>query len=411
MPRRHDIDALRALAFGLLILYHVGMFYVAGWEWHVKSAYAAEWLRWPMRFVNLWRMDLIFLVSGVALSFLAGGKNAQEAGGTLFAQRSLRLLLPLAFGMAVIVPIQPYAQGVSNGLVEPGFAAFLARYYTGGPWPYGAFDGWDFGVTWNHLWYLAYLWVYTAVLLSARPVLELFKQNFLALRNAWLVLVPALPLAFYALVLQPRFPATHDLLHDWYLHAVYFTLFAYGWWIGADAGFWAEAKRLRHWALGLALIAFFLIKSLYAWCAIVAILGYAHAHLNRPLRWLAWANESVYPWYLLHQSFIVALGFLLAPYALGPWLEPAAILAGTLLGCWLVTDGLARRIGWLRPWVGLKRGGLDELVVLAYPSVGGKQEEFRADGAELPVAGVHHFPRDSMRLRRRTGSGSFHIER
>jgi hypothetical protein len=267
--------------------------------------------------------------------------------------------------MALIVPIQPYAQGVSNGLVEPGFAAFLARYYTGGPWPHGAFDGWEQRATWNHLWYLAYLWAYTAVLLGARFLLKFPKAKFLGLRGAGLLLVPALPLALYALVLQPRFPATHDLVHDWHLHALYFTLFAYGWWIGADAGFWAEARRLRHAALGVGLLSFallvvtregILIKNLYLWSAIVALLGYAHAHLNRPFRWLGWANESVYPWYLLHQSFIVALGFLLAPYALGPWLEPAAILAGTLLGCWLVTDGLARRIGWLRPLFGLKGG-------------------------------------------------------
>lgn len=364
MQRRHDIDALRALAFGLLILYHVAMFYVAGWDWHIKSAYAAEWLRWPMRFLNLWRMDLIFLISGLALSFLA----RREAGGALFGQRSQRLLLPLAFGMAVIVPFQPYAQGVANGLVDAGFGNFLALYYTGGPWPRGAFDGWNFGVTWNHLWYLVYLWAYTAVLLGTRSLLELLKANFLKLRGAWLFVVPILPLALYALILQPRFPQTHDLLHDWHLHAVYFTLFAYGWWIGADAGFWEEAKQLRHVALSVALVSFVsfvitregvLIKNLYLWGVIIAILGYAHTHLNKPFGWLDWANDSVYPWYLLHQSFIVMLGYFLAPLALGPLLEPAAILAGTVLGCWLVTDLAVRRSRWLRPLFGLKGIGFD----------------------------------------------------
>jgi peptidoglycan/LPS O-acetylase OafA/YrhL len=37
MTRRHDIDALRVLAFALLILYHLAMLYVADWEWHLKS--------------------------------------------------------------------------------------------------------------------------------------------------------------------------------------------------------------------------------------------------------------------------------------------------------------------------------------------------------------------------------------
>ena len=49
MNRRHDIDALRVLAFALVILYHVGMYYVAGWHWHIKSPQAVEWLQGPMR--------------------------------------------------------------------------------------------------------------------------------------------------------------------------------------------------------------------------------------------------------------------------------------------------------------------------------------------------------------------------
>ena len=45
--RRHDIDALRVCAFGLLILFHIGMFYVP-WDWHVKSGHVAGWLELPM---------------------------------------------------------------------------------------------------------------------------------------------------------------------------------------------------------------------------------------------------------------------------------------------------------------------------------------------------------------------------
>ncbi|HTQ76887.1 MAG TPA: acyltransferase family protein [Burkholderiales bacterium] len=361
MERRHDIDALRALAFALLILYHVGMFYVAGWPWHVKSAWTAEWLHWPMRFLNLWRMDLLFVVSGVALSFLARGRTT----GELLRLRSLRLLLPLAFGMAAVVPFQAYAEGVSRGLVDPGFGRFLLHYYAGGPWPRHAFAGSEFGMTWNHLWYLPYLWAYTAVLLAARRLLAPLGAGFLRLRGAALLFLPALPFVLYALALR-RFPPTHDLVHDWHLHAAYFTLFAFGWWMGQDAGIWAEARRLRHVALAAALGSFALLafdrdfvftRNLYLWSMVLAVLGYARAHLDRPSRWLAWANESIYPWYVLHQTFIVALGFSLAPLALGPVAEPALVLGGTVLGCWLLTDGAVRRIDWLRPLFGLKPKG------------------------------------------------------
>src|SRR3546814_1045877 len=67
MPRRHDIDALRVIAFALLIVYHVGMVYVAEWGFHVKSDYQAEWLQRPMIALNRWRMPLLFMISGIAL--------------------------------------------------------------------------------------------------------------------------------------------------------------------------------------------------------------------------------------------------------------------------------------------------------------------------------------------------------
>ena len=38
----HPLDALRALAFALVILYHVAMYYVADWHWHLKSPHAAD---------------------------------------------------------------------------------------------------------------------------------------------------------------------------------------------------------------------------------------------------------------------------------------------------------------------------------------------------------------------------------
>jgi len=156
---------------------------------------------------------------------------------------------------------------------------------------------------------------------------------------------------------------------------VYFTLFLYGYWMGEDEGFWAEAARLRWRSLGLALgvmaagIALLaagsgqaasgrqlmrLLGDVYMWSAVLAILGWAHWRLNRPWRWLAWANESVYPWYMLHQTLIIVLVVWLAPLRLAPGLEGALLVLGTVVGCWAITS-VVRRTGWLRPLFGLKR--------------------------------------------------------
>ncbi len=379
MQRRHDIDALRALAFGLLILYHLAMLYVTDWGWHLKSSYLTEALQMPMLMMNRWRMDLIFLISGISTAFLM--KNSRVAG--FVKDRTWRLMLPLIFGMLVVVPIQPYAQGVANGLVEPGFMQFLGRYYTGYAWPEKAFDGWEHGFTWNHLWYLAYLWCYTLLLALLKPVLNSkpglrLRQAFTGLRGLPLLLLPALPLFIYTVTLQTRFPNTNDLTHDWYAHAVYFTIFLYGWCLGNSDTVWAELAALRKRALGLTLATgagyllmvrmfwgvedvstaeqwtIWALRNAYVWLMLCTILGWAHATLNRPWRWLPWATQAVYPWYVLHQSLIVLLAYWLVPLKIGPVAEPLLVGLGTVLGCWVITSGLVQRVKWLRPLFGLK---------------------------------------------------------
>ena len=153
-------------------------------------------------------------------------------------------------------------------------------------------------------------------------------------------------------------------------------MFLYGWWIGNDAGLWAEFARLRRRALGWALFLFAAyaalvftapdelplwheniirtLRNAYIWTALCAILGWAHAWLNRPFRWLPWATEAVYPWYVLHQSLIVLCAYWLLPLHLGPVAEPLLVLAGTIAGCWLLHEFMIRRSRWLRPLFGLK---------------------------------------------------------
>jgi glucans biosynthesis protein C len=375
--RRHDIDALRAIAFSLLILYHIGMLYVAEWGWHLKSPHTSEFLQLPMLFVNRWRMDLIFLVSGLATAFLFADRSA----GGFLKLRVPKLFIPLLFGVLFIVPIQPYCQGVANGLVEPGFGQFLVRYFSGYNWPKDAFDVWKTSFTWNHLWYLVYLLVYTLLLAALKPVLDsrvgrAVHGRFESLRGWRLLVYPAVFFFGLTLSLQVFFPQTHNLVKDWYFHLRYFSMFLIGFWLARSDVLWAELLRLRKVALAAALIVFAVyyaliklapnpapyewlppiwgLRNLYMWLALAAILGWAHALLNRPFRWLPFANEAVYPWYILHQSVIVLLAYWLLPLKLGAVIEPILVITGTIAVCWVLHVGVIRRVGWLRVCFGMK---------------------------------------------------------
>ena len=373
--RRHDIDALRVLAFGLLILYHVAMFYVADWGWHVKSAYLSETLQLPMMLVNQWRMPLIFLLSGVAISFVVG----KYRRGELAWRRISRLLLPLAFGMAVVIPPQAYYQALANGAIEPGYGQFLWRYFSFQGWPPGAFDGSDIGITWNHLWYLPYLLAYTLVLIALLPLLRgpgaRLVTRARSLRGIWLIVLPTLPLMLYGLTLFPLFGGvSHNFYSDGYAHALYFSFFFYGFVLGKDPGIWAEIARLRWVTLVLGVISFVSFMGINAilpdspspaqsalqlvviylnrWIWLLLVLGWAHHALNRPFRWLPQANRAVYPWYVLHQSITVVVGYELGRLSLGPVIELTLVLGLTVLGCAL-GYALIARVRWLQPLFGV----------------------------------------------------------
>src|SRR5688572_33467249 len=169
--RRYDLDWVRIGAFLLLILYHTGMYYVT-WDWHVKSPHASSTIEPLMLLTSPWRLSLLFLVSGVATAYLL---ERQGTRGFL-GRRSVRLLVPLIFGMLVIVPPQSYLEVVEKVQYAGSYGEFLGLYLTA--YPGFCRDG-DCLImpTWNHLWFVAYLWVYTLLLyVVARTVPSLLPR-------------------------------------------------------------------------------------------------------------------------------------------------------------------------------------------------------------------------------------------
>ena len=377
--RRYDLDWLRIIAFGLLIFYHIGMFFVA-WPWHVKSSHAGPEIQPLMLLTSPWRLALLFLIAGCATRFMAD----RMARRRMARMRSLRLLLPLLFGMLVIVPPQTYAEIVEKLGYSEGVFAFYAKYIAfHGGW---RVDGKPLIVpTWNHLWFVAYLWVYTMIVIALRPVFDFLGLHALplhgvaaALRQPMaLLLVPPLLIGVLRLVLRPVFGETHALIDDWYLHVLYLSLFLFGYGIAKQDGIWLSIERLRWLALGLAVLAYAtmiwavvtntggqgmllarpFIWALDLWAWIVMLLGFGRRWLNvdSPVsgRWRRYLTEAIFPFYILHQTIIVGLGHRISGLGLSAVTEAALLVAGTVAGC-LAGYEIVRRVAWLRPLFGLR---------------------------------------------------------
>lgn len=376
--RRPDLDWIRVGAFFLLILYHVGMFYVP-WDWHVKSPRPVEWLEPLMQLTNPWRLTLLFLVSGAATRFMADKMTA----GALAGARVSRLLPPLIFAMLVVVPPQTYLQVLEAEPAAAGSSvAFYVKYVTAsGHW---CRDGECLITpTWNHMWFVAYLFVYSLLLAAvwavARAPMRRFGERFAdRLDNVGLLIWPVVVLALFRLALRPFFEETHNLVWDWYVHAESLSAFLFGFLTARSETLKARFIRLRWPALLLAVAAWAawagynwtfraddavppealkqVMRCVYAldqWCAIVAVLGFGARHITRGGPALRYLTLGVFPFYIVHQTVIVVAGHSLARLGLNQALEAAILIATTFAACFLTYE-IVRRVPILRPLFGLK---------------------------------------------------------
>jgi hypothetical protein len=363
--RRYDLDALRVGAFLLLLLYHLGMFYVS-WDWHVKSSHVLRGLEPWMGALNPWRLTLLFVISGAATRFM----GEKTGSATLAKERSQRLLVPLLFGMILIVAPQSWAEVVEKNGYAGSFLDFWPRYLTFDP---------RFGLilpTYNHLWFVAYLWVYTMLAVALRPFWPAIEAGAARLlKGPALLLLPALIFGLYRATAARAWGETHIVFADGYGHLQYGTAFLLGFVMARNDAAWdlLEQRRLGVLATACAALAVGLlvrryeyvqeagslttvaafVRETYAWTVICALFGYARHYIRSGSPLLTTLTEAVFPFYIIHQTAIVLAGHILKPLALPVLIEASAILIFEIGAC-LATYGLARAVPILRAPLGLK---------------------------------------------------------
>jgi len=382
--RRHDLDWLRVLVFGVLIFYHVGMLYVAEWGFHYKSEHRSVWLQNLMILVNQWRLPLLFLISGIAMRFLINKVSL----GRFVALRTVRLWVPLLFGIWVVVPPQLYVEMLAKGdLPAIGYGEFYRAFLDlSHPWFKDYQSGIFPHVDVNHLWYIRELWFFSMYVLGGYLLMKAMKlMPWLDRPFArWRLLPLSLVLILGMTVMQIMvFPDDAEGLRK----ARGLVFMSAGFLIGWHVSFWQQVATHRRFLLFGAILSFAVLISYYhmvfvsrtesaagvvlwleaalvylnRWLWLLAILGWANSCLNRPGRWLTYLNEAVYPWYILHQTILIVAAWWLAGQAWGPVLEPMWVILFTVSGCWL-GFAVIRRSAVLRLLFGLKVGRPDKRV-------------------------------------------------
>lgn len=358
----------------LLIVYHVSLMYNSR-SFLLKSEDSSSMFDVIHLWTHPWRMSLLFLISGVVTGILLT-RHAPEA---LRSVRTRQLLVPLLAGVLLLIPPQMYV--CLNGRLGVDISLFdvFRHYLTLTPVPLP--DGGEVNLLgMQHLWYLAYLWAYTAILtlvLSVWPGLLRRVGDWLMpwLAGKAILILPAMLFILLRLALRPAFPPTLDILTDWYSHTVYLASFLLGAVMATRSDCWDAIVRMRKPALILALACALSLTILFPtlpvgepeiwrrlvgrvlggtfqWCAIVAILGYARIWLNSENVVIRYLNKAILTYYVLHQTVMLLIAYELHQLGLMSASTFVPIVIATLAICALAYE-LKQRLGasW-RLWSG-----------------------------------------------------------
>ena len=351
--RRHDIDSLRVIAIGLLVFYHITIVFqpwgslIPGFFQNENSI---EWLWVFSGLLNVWRIPILFMISGMGVAFSMRKRNLIE----FFSERSLRILLPLIFGSAVLVPFQ-----MEIWAMRFGNHKFLSSY---SPNP-------------AHLWFLGNIFIY---IIFCAPLFFYLKKNpesppgkFLKFISSSIfglvILIGFFILEAEILVGSWRFGNASFEGYAFSLHGFFMGLLCFlaGFsFVFSGKEFWKILKSLKGVMLIIAFLLYFSrlgneltnppwLMAIESCMWMFSVFGYSYSYLNKKNKIFLYLAPAAYPVYITHMLFMNIACLLLIPLDINPFYKFSLIVFITFAGC-LLSYECIRRISFLRPLFGLK---------------------------------------------------------
>lgn len=342
--RRYDIDWVRVIAIGLLLIYHVAIGFQPWGDLLLfivnEKSWQSLWI--PMTMLNVWRIPLLFFVSGMGVYFSIQNRDWKQ----LLSERAARILVPFLFGTFVIFPI----------------SLFIWQYHYHYKLQYNYEPG--------HLWFLGNIFVYVVLLC---PIFFYLKNKKNGKPVAWIKKIFGTP--FGLLLVIAAFMAEAVLVHP-ELYELY-AMTWHGYFLGLLAFFFGFCFMLSgepFWNMLLQWRWIFLVAAggLYTFrlfqperqvpgyqlgvesvCWIFTVLAFGFKYLNHPGKALTYLSEAAYPVYILHMIFLYLGSTLLFPMKIDVHLKFLLVLLFTVVGCF-VTYEFIRRVKLLRPLFGMK---------------------------------------------------------
>ncbi len=380
VERRYDLDWLRIIAFGVLVFFHSAVLFLPSGIPDLINDQPSPVLSAGVAFLHQFRLALLFLVSGMGVYFAL----KKRRGAAYIKERSTRLLIPLLFGILVIVPPMIYLENLYNDRFSGSFVEFYPEFFSQGLYPNG-------NLSWHHYWFIAYLYIFC---LLSWPLFKHWRDQGagqLQRRLSWVqggyrVYLLIIPLILVEIALRPWFPGFRNLITDWASFMHWLIIFVAGYVLASDQRVLDRCRDLRYLSLTAAafastflfalfydyntasfplnreitlpnafkFIAFTAIRMVGVWCWILVCVGFAAQYLNHKSTAVVYLNQAVYPVFCLHLTTIVGIGYFVLPTSLSIPIKFSIISFGTLAMVLLFHQIVIRRIGILGLLVGAR---------------------------------------------------------
>ena len=372
--RRYDIDWLRLIVMMLVFLFHCGRFFGGG-RWHLTNSETSIVAHLFIGVLDLWFMPFFFLLSGFGTWYSLRSRSA----GQYAKERAKRILVPLyTMGLLFLLPPQYYFEMLTNRGYEGGFWELMPNYFGrlihfNLDWP-GSLLPLPFS---GHLWFLQFLFLISILSL---PILSLLQSEggrtaisaLARVSERWGgVLLFILPLAVIRVGLRSFLGGEHSwagLVEFLFFFVVgfvfasdsrFFRGIAKCGWLGVLLGLGSFAIE-GYFILGLGynypgredfslkFLLFETCMSIGRWSWILFMLWVGNKWLNFSNRFLTYGNEAVLPFYILHQTVILCVGWFVIAWdiaILPKFIIIVAISFATILALY---DLPIRRFGFMR---------------------------------------------------------------
>lgn len=375
VTRNYTLDWLRVLGILTVFVYHSSRFFNLE-DWHIKNPIRYSWVEVWNLYAGNWMMPLMFVISGASLFYAVGKGGA----GKFVKDKVLRLLVPLLVGMFTHASLQVYLERITHSQFSGSYFQFIPQYFQG-VYEFGNPASGNFATTGIHLWYLYWLFLFSILLYPLVRWLKGRGRDILS-RLGDLLSLPgavytlALPTLLLLAFASPDNPIKAEQEAGWPL-LIYLWLTLAGFLVVSSKRLQVSIQQLRWISFTLATLSVgvylyqsiqlgwpsflsaryvlvFGLRALSSWFWILAIFGFGIKHLDFSTPFLKYANEAVLPFYILHQTVLLVVGFFVVQWNIPSLFKWAIILLASFANIMVLYEFVVRRFNVMRVLFGMK---------------------------------------------------------